>query len=108
MRQKPRVHIVRDWHADYRLVIVEDSERGKIKVATGFEWVNRAEGDMFDPQDGIGASGDLIQAIMDRAWEEGFRPSGYSDVKNETAAIREHLKDMRSIAFHKLGVKIEG
>jgi hypothetical protein len=42
---------------------------------------------------------------MDRAWEAGFRPAGFSDVKNETAAIKGHLEDMRAIAFHKIGIK---
>jgi hypothetical protein len=42
---------------------------------------------------------------MDRAWDAGFRPRGFSDIQNETAAIRGHLDDMRTIAFHQLKIK---
>lgn len=48
---------------------------------------------------------ELVQSIMDEAWSNGFRPSGYGDLKESTAAIRGHLSDMRTIAFHKLGIK---
>jgi hypothetical protein len=47
---------------------------------------------------------ELVQSIMDEAWANGFRPSGYGDVKEATAAVKEHLKDMRAVAFHKLGI----
>jgi hypothetical protein len=48
---------------------------------------------------------DLVQKIIDVAWEHGFRPTGYGDMKNETAAVRAHLEDMRAIAFKKIGVE---
>ena len=50
---------------------------------------------------------ELVQSIMDEAWDNGFRPSGYGDLKESTQAIRGHLSDMRLIAFHKLGIKGE-
>lgn len=48
----------------------------------------------------------VAQAILDAAWEQGLRPTGFADVKNETAAIKGHLADMRALAFGSL--KIEG
>ena len=42
---------------------------------------------------------------MDKGWEAGFRPRGWADVKNETAALREHLSDLKAIAFHQLKIK---
>ena len=47
---------------------------------------------------------DFAQAIMDAAWDAGLRPTGFADVKNETAAIRAHLTDMRQLVFAKLNV----
>lgn len=100
-----RVSLCKDWSGGHRLVIIEDAERGKINIASGFVWRTHDEGGIFDPQEGIAAADDLIQAIVDRAWDAGFRPNGISDVKNETAALREHLADMKAIAFHQLKLK---
>lgn len=30
---------------------------------------------------------------------QGLRPAGFTDVKNETAAIRYHLEDTRKLVF---------
>lgn len=87
------------------MVLVEDQARGEVNVCVGFEWVTRSEGDAFDPQDGIGNAEALIQDIVNKAWDAGFRPAGFADVKNETTAIRAHLDDMRTIVFDKLGIK---
>lgn len=48
---------------------------------------------------------EIAQAILDAAWDAGLRPNGFSDVKNETVAIRAHLNDMRCITFAKLNIK---
>jgi len=48
---------------------------------------------------------EIMQALLDAAWENGMRPSGYGDVKESVAAVKAHLSDMRMIAFHKIGVK---
>lgn len=78
-----------------------------VQIANGFTFVEHPEGDCFDASlDGIPNADQLIQAILDKAWESGFRPSGFSDVKNETSAIKAHLKDMRVLAFHKIGAKL--
>lgn len=42
---------------------------------------------------------EFCQAIMDEAWNEGMRPTGFTDVKNETTAIKYHLEDMRKLVF---------
>ncbi len=102
---KPRVYISKSWAQDeHILAIVESTESGKTRVAVGFEWREHNEFDRFDNDEGLTRSDSLIQAVMDRAWEAGFRPSGFTDVKNETTAIKNHLDDMRTVAFHKLGI----
>jgi hypothetical protein len=102
---KVRVHINRDWRGGHRLLLVTDKGRGKIDVLTDFVWAEYDEGALFDLNAGIPGASEMIQQIVDRAWEAGFRPSGFGDVKNETAAIREHLSDMKAIAFHQLKIK---
>lgn len=95
--------------AGHRLYVMWDSGQGrfgaKVQVATGFTTIEHDEGDAFGLSDGIPCSGQLVQAILDEAWSHGFRPRGFSDVQNETAALREHLGDLRKIAFHQLKIK---
>lgn len=99
-----RTYIVQDWQGGHRLILVQDQSRGVVEVLAGFEWVTYQEGDQFDSGAGIGRADALIQGIVNKAWDAGFRPAGYADVKNETTAIRAHLDDVRTIAFHKLGI----
>lgn len=42
---------------------------------------------------------EILQAILDAAWEQGLRPTGFKDIKNETTAIKKHLDDMRRLVF---------
>jgi hypothetical protein len=111
---RPRVWIQRNWGDGHRLYICQDTSEQHpscpgsriIKVANGFTWSDHCEGDAFDHSDGIrDPHDDLVQAIMDKAWEAGFRPTGFSEIKNETAALREHLADLKAIAFHQLKIK---
>ncbi len=45
---------------------------------------------------------EIVQAIVDAAWEGGIRPTAAAV---RTDATDRHLEDMRLIAFHKLGIK---
>lgn len=100
-----RAYVQRDWRGGHRLVLVQDGpERGKIQILSGFTWEEAQEGAMFNPQSGVGMADRMIQQIVDDAWSAGFRPSGFSDIKNETAALRDHLGDMKRIAFHQLKI----
>lgn len=40
----------------------------------------------------------FLQAALEAAWNAGLRPLGFSDVRNELAAVRYHLEDMRKLA----------
>lgn len=40
----------------------------------------------------------FLQAIVDMAWQEGIRPAGLEDNRNELKAVRDHLSDMRDFA----------
>jgi hypothetical protein len=105
-----RVHIQRSWMEEgHRLIVARDTRRpGKnclVEIATGFTWNEHDEADAWVATDGIASADHLIQGIVDKAWEAGFRPRGFSDIKNETAALREHLADMKRVAFHQLRIK---
>lgn len=41
------------------------------------------------------------QYMMDRLWDEGLRPTGVPS-SGELGAVKNHLSDMRRIAFNKL------
>jgi hypothetical protein len=88
-----------------RLVLIRDSGPGKIELATGFTWREESEGAMFALSEGIERADDFLQPILNEAWDKGMRPAGFADVKNETAAIRDHLADMKAIAFHQLKIR---
>lgn len=99
-----RCWIGKGWGGDHRLLVIQDHAPGKVRVSSGFTWDEYDEGGLFDHQAGIPAADSLIQSILDKAWDAGFRPAGFSDVKNETVALRDHLSDLRQIAFKKLGI----
>lgn len=47
--------------------------------------------------------GEVLQAFLDHAWSIGMRPAGFSDVPLQVGAMKEHLNDMRAIAFGVIG-----
>jgi hypothetical protein len=44
------------------------------------------------------------QGLMDELWKAGIRPTEGAGSAGSMAAALEHLKDMRRIAFHQLGI----
>lgn len=102
-----RTHVMKDWTGGHRLFVCADqwgtrapSGHGLIvKVASDFVWSDKEEGAAWDPQDGIGKADDLIQSIMDRGWEAGFRPRQCQLDTNELTSTKYHLEDMRRLVF---------
>jgi len=45
------------------------------------------------------------QALMDRLWRCGFRPTEGTGSAGSLRATEKHLEDMRTIAFDSLGIK---
>lgn len=104
-----RLHVEREFVSqDVRLHILRKELGEPDTIAAKVEFASLTDG-AFNADAGrllpFGESQrDFLQSIMDGAWEAGFRPSGYGDVKEATAAIRSHLEDMRALAFHATGV----
>lgn len=48
---------------------------------------------------------DLLQGIVDACWTHGIQPSQLADNAAANDAQAKHLEDMRTITFHKLGIK---
>lgn len=48
---------------------------------------------------------DFLQAVLDCAWNNGLRPTGFEHTAEIVAAKDRHLQDMRTIAFAKLNVE---
>lgn len=45
------------------------------------------------------------QILMDDLWQTGLRPSEGTGSAGSLKATQEHLKDLRTVLFHKLGIK---
>lgn len=99
---------------DYDLFMRQDQSPGNLILALDrIGWVTQERGRLISPTkifiDGneslwYPSMRDFMQAIMDEGWENGLRPMGYQDVKNETTAIRAHMEDMRKLVFNLLEI----
>lgn len=63
------------------------------------ELVPRETVELFGGDFGGERAREFLQAMMNAAWEIGIRPSSAQDQRNELAAVRYHLEDMRKIAL---------
>lgn len=57
-------------------------------------------------ENGMPGSRNLLQAVMDAAWEEGIRPTGWEGHELQLGALKSHLQDMRQIVAKKIGVEL--
>ena len=55
---------------------------------------------------GRGSVKSFLQSMMDAAWEFGLRPKAMKDQKDELAAVRYHLEDMRRLALEPPAVTV--
>lgn len=58
----------------------------------------------IDPEPLVKFSPEVAQSLMDQLWENGFRPKAVMTADATNRAQAEHLDDMRTIAFAKLGI----
>jgi hypothetical protein len=91
----------------WELIVVNKTPSGGIEHVSGItvrhqSWPGQAEAEGQPPI----VEREFLQAIMDGLWHGGFRPTGITDVRESTAALKDHLNDMRAIVGSKLGVKL--
>jgi hypothetical protein len=88
---------------DGYLVHIRYGERGHVEpfVITNIDQPNiRPSETIAAGPDGL----DFLRAVLNCAWELGLRPDGFEDSRESMKATSAHLSDMRTIAFHKLGI----
>jgi hypothetical protein len=80
--------------------------RGPLGVVTNIEVMKVEEGAYSEPAFMNGHEGaEFLRAALNCAWDAGLRPDGFHDKQETFKAVDAHLQDMRTIAFHKLGIK---
>ena len=97
------------WSLAESLHIIRETHDGSLEVLQAPEVKSYPPGSLLPTDHAFlhsdyGGRADVkgfMQAVMDAAWEDGMRPTGFADVKNEIAAVRYHLEDMRKLALPK-------
>lgn len=75
----------------------------EMKKFEAYSHVPREEAFCLTDKFGSASVKNFLQAMMDAAWEFGLRPTGIKDQKDELAAVRYHLEDMRTLALRDNG-----
>lgn len=87
-----------------RLAVETD---GKVSVLTDITLTN-VEAMTTPPDNGLklphNEGVQLLQSLMDAAYDFGIRPSRAQDESH----LKAHLEDMRTITMHKLGIRKDG
>lgn len=108
MAKKIEVHSEQAmWRRDQRAIAIF------LRDDTGREWLaeplkfNDVTDTLCGPSEYTITDGKLgmafLQAVLEHAWSIGLRPVGFSDVPLQVGAMKEHLNDMRAIAFGVIG-----
>jgi len=102
--------VERDFYSeDFRLYIKIDRLDGSSFVVTALqvsEYTRYAPTPPFQVPDGAGwSTRDLLQAVLDAAWDVGLRPMASASQTDTLEATRLHLADMRAMAFAHADVK---
>lgn len=93
---------------DVTFWLIEKNYNGTHRRAV-IEWQEYAPGDLVDPTLAARWAGDtnrdLLQAVVDAAYEAGIRPTA-ADVRGETNALRAHIADLKHVAFSLLPQRV--
>lgn len=106
MNRNLRLLANRDWMEDrVSLAIFRYSERnGKsIRLLAEPLVFSEMEEGVCVSTPSIELSDDAAIELMDSLWRQGIRPTDKS--YGSLQSVKDHLSDMRQIAFHKLGIK---
>lgn len=74
------------------------------RVVTGLQWEDVTEEPRTQPAASFRLSRAAAQSLMDRLYSLGLRPKEAAYFNPALVATKEHLEDMRAIAFAKTGV----
>jgi len=87
----------------WEIYLLNHRPNGTVDALSNFTLYHSEKGTSYVPPV---VDREFLQAIMDGLWHGGFRPTGVTDVRESTAALKDHLNDMRVIVGSKLGVKL--
>lgn len=99
-----------DFQERLNFYIFQENENGGRDLCTNlktmeFKTIRRGE---FVPEPTFSLSGCVVQpflqAMANALDEIGIRPEGKPVLENELTATKNHLEDMRQIAFHEIGL----
>lgn len=91
-----------DWTSMglYRLAIISETPDGKAQAANPVAFGPQELREGLKVPTALGLEASDCEALMDALWRAGIRPTRHSqEEKAELEAVRDHLKDMRQIAF---------
>lgn len=84
----------------YRLAILSETPDGRAQAANIISFGPQEQQEGQEVPAAIGLEVKEAEALMDALWRAGIRPTRRSqEEKAELEAVRDHLKDMRQIAF---------
>jgi hypothetical protein len=89
-----------DFERRRRLAIIRVDQLGVETVAKPLVFEPLDERELIEATiDRSGEAEQFLQACLDHAWDLGMPPAGFLDTTRETAALKEHLHDMRALVF---------
>lgn len=95
-----------DGRINFQL-IQRGPENGKISVSTGITMETYDANSCIPDVPTFSLKRTEAQELMDELWNCGVRPSEGIGSAGSMASTERHLKDMRAIVGHKLGVELK-
>lgn len=102
-----RAYIERvDYQAVLNLYLIDTDSGGAARQVRPVAFAPATAGSLrkpavsMEPDEGR----QFLQAIVDAAWENGIRPTGYDDFRRENDARRAHLDDLRAVVGKTLDI----
>jgi hypothetical protein len=83
-------------------IVIPQNGMHSAACATSVEFHTINDGEMIPAA--MKLNPDEAQQLCDALWEAGIRPTNGEGSTGQLAATREHLADMKTIAFHALKV----
>jgi hypothetical protein len=102
MRLEKQITVVRcPWNGSVDLRYGESAGGNKWSAATNLIMATVEDGERVPAF--LTLDRDVAQQLIDGLYACGFRPSGEVESVGHLAAVKYHLEDMRTLAFHALG-----